>query len=356
MKKLPLFLTALALVGALNIGMTRSAEAMIIYAHPFEQTNTLLPTNFYDIRASFEFISLEQNLMSFRSRLWGMESNLFPKRIVTVYQDFENGVTDEEADAKLPTLGVEDHSSWAVTLSDKNVKLTNVVRHLKNDLINVVIRPNEVGADLKNNYRDAIYFAVEYSHKDLEGKEQTPEEWVGESLWIRGKIDYRTCVHNAAYGLTDSLMDNRCHIHYVEEQDNGWKQSYYYLKNSKLATDNLSILTWEEEWKQIQAKRAAEKAEEVVKVDDPAKPVTIRAEYMKDWTVAQVEKAEEIPEEGDDVSASLVETPALGETEEEIAKEESRFSWWWVLIPLILGLGMLAWLVWAIWRREEDEV
>ncbi len=393
MKKLPIFLTALALMGGVNVGAMSLANAKagvrLFTVEPLTKSLELA-TNYYDQRASIAYLSPAEEMVWVRARLKGSNADILLKRVVLVHQDFENGVTDEEADEKAKTLGEVTHDDWAKTLADQDYEIESGMR---NTNMNMLIDMDQSGTSLKENYRDVIYFAFEFQKNAA----RTETGWTGETIWVRGKIDYRSCIHNAQY--EENSWAGRC---YVDDDDSlkGAGQSFYTLMNVANLESNDYILSWEEEWQQILAERERveqekleaerleqekleaeklaqeeaarleqERLEELAKAEaeaktevDPAAPVKVKEEYMTAnvWVRSEVENATEVAQVATEPEAEeepkAVETPVLGVMEETETEEAGGFSWWWVVILATLGLGTAIWWLFLVWRRKDEEL
>lgn len=164
------------------------------------------------------------------------------KRVVIAYRNYEEGITEVEADAQLRDLGVKNEGTWR-TLWDYDAKGVH-------GLYMYVVPRDKNGQIIKlsENLTDILYYAVEYGHKtDTNGETEWQDEW-----WFRGKISYRNCAHAEVFNPNTMIC--------VQEGDG----SYSIRKSDYSSIDEPSgkIMTWDEEWNEIQRQRylAAEKS------------------------------------------------------------------------------------------------
>ena len=167
------------------------------------------------------------------------------KRLVVAYYDYEQGVTEAEADAGLATLG-EDAAEWAVVIYDEEYRF-GMEDHplLKFGGFEVWIE-----GEFTENKRDLLYYAAEFGEPELQ--EDGTTEWQN-TVWLRGKYDYRSCIHGPDFKpvLPNYIGIPTC---FARDGEDG-KHIVTATRGGAVAE---GILTWEEEWRQIQLERLRE--------------------------------------------------------------------------------------------------
>ena len=164
------------------------------------------------------------------------------RRLILVYYDYENGVTEEVADQRLATLGEDDYTDWAVRLAYKEM---NLAEHPH--LTNLTGFDVEFEVEMLENRTDLIYYAVEYGVPTLTEDGET--EWT-ETEWLRGKLDYRQCVHSVDFDLNLVGSAPTCMTKLVEPGKNA-------VWTIGVQDKNEQVITWDEEWREIQYERLA---------------------------------------------------------------------------------------------------
>ena len=164
------------------------------------------------------------------------------KRLVVAYYDYEQGVTEAEADAGLATLG-EDAAEWAVVMYDKEYWL-GMDGHNPVELSGFEVM---VEGEFTDNKRDLLYYAAEFGEPEL--LEDGTTEWKN-TVWLRGKYDYRSCIHGPDFKpeLPNYVGLPTC---FSREGEDG----KYMITATEGGEVVAGILTWEEEWRQIQLER-----------------------------------------------------------------------------------------------------
>lgn len=167
--------------------------------------------------------------------------NWYTRRVVMVYRNYEAGITEEEADEKLASLGVDDSSDWAIKMVDRE--------NTGQQLVSWNLKAENDG--VTRNKTDMIYYALMVAHRveNSEGEVSWEDEH-----WIRGKIDYRNCVHSKVYNLKTSLCRREVNtatgrMIYRPVARPGYNQA--------AQPEDEVIMSWEEEWRKIQEERVA---------------------------------------------------------------------------------------------------
>ena len=155
-----------------------------------------------------------------------MEPNLKAQRVWFATVDYEKGWTEAEVDAQLENWGGLE-VEW--TLVTKEQSLAEMFSHayvtvmLADDLTQV-------------NLLDVLYYAVEFEDLENEG---------AGSVWMRGKVDYRGCVHAERFERWET---GTC-VEMIDREAGTVK----YLALD--ATEEEEVITWEEEWRKVLAGR-----------------------------------------------------------------------------------------------------
>ena len=167
------------------------------------------------------------------------------KRLVVAYYDYEQGVTEAEADAGLVTLG-EDAAEWAVVIYDEEYRF-GMEDH---PLLNFGGFEVWIEGEFTENKRDLLYYAAEFGEPELQ--EDGTTEWKN-TVWLRGKYDYRSCIHGPDFKpvLPNYIGIPTC---FARDGEDG-KHIVTATRGGAVAE---GILTWEEEWRQIQLERLRE--------------------------------------------------------------------------------------------------
>ena len=180
-----------------------------------------------------------------------MEIELVPsetralKRLVVAYYDYERGVTEAEADAGLATLG-EDAAGWAVVFYDEEYRFGE----FDHPLLNLSGFEVWIEGEFTENKRDLLYYAAEFGEPELQEDGSTAWE---NTVWLRGKYDYRSCIHGPDFKpvLPNYIGIPTCSARDVED-------GKYIVTATRGGEVAEGILTWEEEWRQIQLERLQE--------------------------------------------------------------------------------------------------
>ena len=170
-----------------------------------------------------------------------MASNRYVKRVVLVYYDYENGVTEAIADDKLASLGEDNYDDWAVRLADVNYNSEGYLSP-----VNSYSTTIELMNELMENKRDLIYYAVEFGvPTDTEDGRRI---W-SETAWVRGKYDYRQCVHSEMFAsaMNPGAGLPTCMTRELDDE-------YYRVLLPGADADEV-VLSWQDEWRMIQKER-----------------------------------------------------------------------------------------------------
>ncbi len=176
------------------------------------------------------------------------KAELFPRRILMVYYDYENGVTEAEADIKAQTLGEKDYADWAILVQEYQYDKLNHKGKFYN-------RPDMKLDEV--NKTDIVYFAMEFGEREIH--DDGSVTWSNMS-WVREKLDYRNCVHASNYQEGDNCKVVSTGVGKID-----------YWSWAKQPTDE-HILTWDDEWWTIQQQRLA-------KIDNESIDVTVGFYY-----------------------------------------------------------------------------
>lgn len=271
MKKTPLILSALSMVGigsvlASPVRGSEGVPAPLALMSPISMkevtdTNsigmlTAQATAYPDINLAeanvnnglVEISSLRPNDLGINVEQLTLREDWRIQRIVLYYRDFENGVTEEMADQKFVSLGVEDASDWGIKVVDREMSSDRAAP-------SIILRADYGTFD--KNMTDQIYYAVKLAKliTDDNGKKVWSET---ESQWARGKLDYRSCMHSAVYQKGQTTCPKRT--------NSVTGKSYYgaYVESTGAkSSEDEAVITWEEEWRQTQTKRAEETYEKM---------------------------------------------------------------------------------------------
>lgn len=158
------------------------------------------------------------------------------QRIWLATLDYENGWTEAEVDELL--------DDWTTLKADwtkavREQKFVNATSHFYATMA-LTIEGTRLQYDLTAmNLPDVLYYAVEF--KDLADED-------AETFWVRGKVDYRGCVHAQKFV---EWQTGTC----VEMVDWGAETAKYWAAG---AAEDEEVVTWEEEWRSVLAGRIGE--------------------------------------------------------------------------------------------------
>ena len=245
MKKLPVLLLILTLAAtpvqeiyALETDMgTDALEAEVDTVEAEEQrVATEWPVlNDFDARFHIQVIKPREGVIEVE-----MDSpigqELQVQRAWVASMDYENGWTEAEVDALLEDW-TELEAEW--TKVAKEQVLSNMGLH-SYATIPLTIGSSRLQYDLTEvNLPDILYYAAEF--KDLANEGAEP-------IWVRGKVDYRGCVHASGFQNweTGACME-------VVDREQG---TVKYLPSIGWDLfEEEEVVTWEEEWRSTLAGR-----------------------------------------------------------------------------------------------------
>ncbi len=187
-------------------------------------------------------VSLRNNSISVSANA-GMNYPWQAGKVIVAQLDYENGVTEEEADVHMSGLGVEDVSDWAVILGETDVS-------------GLYVASATIGLKDRNvldNLTDRVYYAVQFGHKVVDENGETKFE---DTWWVRGKADYRRCVRSTVF-QSDAMTCEARPV--LEDGAETGRLAYlpYHFRQDKFydIPDDEYILTWEEAWRNTLAER-----------------------------------------------------------------------------------------------------
>ncbi len=266
MKKLPILLLTLVLMGAtgpmlkvesaqalelenyLGVGMDNSLMGVgwpVMRTKLASKTGGLV-ANTTDGQVKIPYIWPKNGQIEVEAE--STEAKLFPRRILMVYYDYENGVTEAEADVKAQNLGEEDYTDWAVLVQEYQ---SDTLNHKGKFFSRAEMKLDEV------NKTDIVYFAMEFGEREILDSGEVI--WSNMS-WVREKLDYRNCVHASNYQEGDNCKVVSTGVGTID-----------YWSWGKQPADE-EILAWQEEWWTIQQQRLA-------KIDNVSMDVTMGFYY-----------------------------------------------------------------------------
>lgn len=276
MKKLPVLLLILTLAAvpmqeiyALETDMeTDMLEVEMDTAEATEQrTTTEWPVlNDFDARFHIQVIKPREGVVEVE-----MDSpigqELQVQRAWIASMDYENGWTEAEVDARLESW-TELEAEW--TKAVKEQVLPNMGLH-SYATIPLTIGSSRLQYDLTEvNLPDILYYAAEF--KDLANEEAEP-------IWVRGKVDYRGCVHASGFQNweTGTCME-------VVDREQG---TVKYLPSIGWDLfEEEEVVTWEKEWRSTLAGRL----DGIGAVLDGLAMIPEMLEEALDWSLTQEEE------------------------------------------------------------------
>jgi len=254
MKKVPILLSTLTLAtgGTVILGATTAlANNMVVQQAderesvvPEKSENILYQqSNIFDSRIDIVVSPTKAEMTLFFDQL----SDDWVRKIIVIQHNYEDGVLEEEADARMATLGVDDYSDWATKLDDwdNDLMVKNPFRPNNYDLL----LEKNVSNVLKAGHPNFFYYAVQFWHHSIG---DNGEDIWDDSYWIRGKVDLRSCVRSSAAGSSALTC-------VVDSKVNGEQYNFVLARNGNLISmPDEKIMTWSEEWQQILADRHRE--------------------------------------------------------------------------------------------------
>lgn len=262
MKKIPIALASLSILGVANSILINStyatAEDIPIVVQNSNDT-LYMDANHYDPRFNLDYIMLTPSTMRFNVDF--SATNQYVKRMVLVYYDYENGVTEAEADARLPRLGEEEYESWAVKVDD--------IDEMRAERSKTTILNTNLHARAIDGKTDLLYYAIEYGTKEV--MPNGARKW-SDTAWIRGKLDYRKCVHSEGVDLTKGPT---CTVKVDPNSD----QIALFVKGKPV---DQNVISWPEEWREIQAERLDRLEKAIEELEELDQEASLTLELLED--------------------------------------------------------------------------
>lgn len=300
MKKTPLLLSTLALAagvtGSINMALSLASPVAAIEALTDSEQNTDI--YFEDLSAMNEYFRIEglnfkKNSMTYNVNKYTVVGGMQAQKVLIVARDYEAGVSEAEADEKSHFLGVDGDTTWYKSLvNNRVVASTNYV-------------PNIKDYKLEDNLTDILYFAIQFGEivTDTNGKKTLKDAY-----WVRGKIDYRKCIHSALFDaetMTCSTM--------VE----------YPTKTATLVTidskgdyvifpEDEKVITWDEEWGGVLKDRLATLDAQITHMNTQLPAVEATLAQMA-ATIKNIQKLAGELDDAQEVEQSLEQTKALSQ-------------------------------------------
>lgn len=211
MKKIPILLLALTLASMGSVTLTGRAGAID------EGENTLV-ANLYDKRVKFVSVNPVKGSYDVYLEAGYMSGYRVQEMYVATFDHTK--VTMEEADKLAMTLG-EEGASTAWTKS-------RVYRSYASMTVSGFATDGVFRTGLLDNYSDVLYYAVLFV--DRSGAN-------GEPIWVRGKLDYRDCIHASSF---DEETGTVCYARQTGD-------IYDFSLSNWMMGEEEKILSWEEE-------------------------------------------------------------------------------------------------------------
>lgn len=311
MKKLPVLLSTLTVAASLTGGMsTMLAQERAWALEDITQTNR---EDIYSDELSalanyirFEWFDFDSNLLRVETGGTANSTGIRAQKLIIAYRDFENGVTEAEADVAALTLGEGANPNLLTLVEATQPAQGNTLKPLK-------------GKKLTDNLTDIIYFAVQFGHENA-------DKSLEDAYWVRGKLNYRNCIHSTVFELENMLCARSTDAGTTQflpaAQDGSWVA---------LPSDD-KVITWETEWKEEVERRLAAMNEwlQHIKTELPDVDATL---YLMEKNLQQLqlstsklENMAEVDQEMLNVKRTLQEVQAmlgwmLGEYQQEIMDE-----------------------------------
>lgn len=234
MKKAPILLSTLTIMtgvsGLANVALTPSLSAIAAESSSSDIAPDIYSTDLWALKDYFrlEKLDFKNNHVVYEVGGTANSQGIRAQRAIIAMRDYTSGVTEEEADSFLPSLGVGDKTWYKAIIDDTKPSAINY-NYPKTIL-------------LRDNLPDVLYVAVQYGHEttDESGKKMLEGEY-----WVRTKVDYRRCIHSAVFDI-DSMT---CGIKY----DSGTQTAKLVAakgENTVFLPEDEIVVTWKEELKQ----------------------------------------------------------------------------------------------------------
>jgi len=240
-KKAPFLLSTLTVVAGIS-GLVNTAFVPIpsVIAAESSFINKISDVYDFDLYTVSNYFRLEK--LDFRNNhivyaVGGTANSqgIRAQRAIIAMRDYENGITEEEADALLPSLGVGNKTWYKAIVDDIKPSATNYTY------------PKNIS--LSDNLPDVLYIAVQYGHETVnnDGKKILEDEF-----WVRTKVDYRKCIHSSVFDISNMT----CAVKYDYTAHTADLVALR-GENDVLLPENEAVITWKEELKQALKARAA---------------------------------------------------------------------------------------------------
>ena len=158
MTKIPFFLSALSLAGA-NTALSPTLDNI----NRVSDTPVAVVANENVAGLNFKQLNLATGQIKWDFQYQDNEGRTFSRYIMTSL-NYMSGVTEEEADRQLATLGeskFDDWTTWRTTYSASDASFTS------GTTLGATLAWGEV---LKNNKSDLVYYAIQYKNWDEDRK------------------------------------------------------------------------------------------------------------------------------------------------------------------------------------------
>lgn len=248
MKKLPIIVSAVA--AALSGSSMLLAKTVLADTEAIKTDVLHMEVNVYDGGMSVVQIDLKQGILNFYPSLGS--GGWDTARFVFAQPDYEAGVSLADSDRALAKLGetVDEHLKVVYDRS-----LPEDDRSTQWWL--------ELGDTLRENKSDRLYYAILHEQK-VEGVEQKG------TWWERGIIDYRSCVHSAAYKPNTTVCNQVFRKGgEVEKYDFAVADSWSGTLLSQPESE--TVISWEDEWREIQREQIEAMRERIAQLEQENK-------------------------------------------------------------------------------------
>ncbi len=212
-------------IDAIGVGDVIAGDAIAASVSNVDDvTISAVEANGADSRFQITELNLETGKFAYRLAFWDTEGRSMQRTVVATV-NYEQGYTESDADTGLELLGIE-RPKWVRNIDDRTYN-SGMTGGAFGDfsLTNFNL--------LKNNRLDILYYAVLFAN---------PNNDMVEPIWIRGKLDYRSCAHSTA--ISDGLT-KICSVRF----NNATGKFEITPQGSYVAEE--AVLTWEEEKKLI---------------------------------------------------------------------------------------------------------
>lgn len=239
MRKLPVLLLTLILASAMPINVANALETGedqgAINGAEGRATTEVPVIYELDQRMHIQEIKPREGLVDIEVTI-PIGEQLEAQRIWLATFDYENGWTEAEVDESLGDWTML-KADWTKAATER--KFVNAASHFYATMA-LTIEGTRLQYDLTAmNLPDVLYYAAEF--KDLADGD-------AETFWVRGKVDYRGCVHAQRF---KEWQTGTC----VEMVDWNTETTKYLAAGS---IEDEEVVTWEEEWRSVLAGRISE--------------------------------------------------------------------------------------------------